>query len=91
MVKAGLLPRLSNQIIAVYVEATGDETETGAYQAFGDIFIELGHDRSELPAVVILAKALRKILGGKADRIGIETFKRPKAARTYGGMKWSRQ
>jgi hypothetical protein len=28
LVKAGLLPRLSNQIIAVYVEATGDETET---------------------------------------------------------------
>ena len=26
---------------------TGDETDTGAYQAFGDIIIELGHDHSD--------------------------------------------
>ena len=28
LVKAGLLPRLANHVVAVHVEATGDETET---------------------------------------------------------------
>jgi hypothetical protein len=53
--------------------------------------IELGHDRSEMPAVDIMARGLRKKLGNDAGGVGVYTFKRPKAARTYGEAKWNRR
>jgi len=53
--------------------------------------IEFGHDRSEMPAVDIMARALRTGLGKEAKKIRVHTFKRPRTASTHGGTKWNRQ
>jgi len=53
--------------------------------------IELGHDRSEMPAVDIMAKALRKGLVQAGKKIRVHTYKRPRTASTHGGTKWNRQ
>jgi len=42
--------------------------------------IELGHDRSEMPAVDLMAGALRKGLGKEMKKIRVGTFKRPRTA-----------
>jgi eukaryotic-like serine/threonine-protein kinase len=44
LVKAGLLPRLSKDVIAVYVEATPDETETRILRGLRKQLPELPHD-----------------------------------------------
>ena len=53
--------------------------------------IELGHDRSEMPAVDIMAKALRQGLAQAERKIRVHTYKRPRTARTHGGTKWNRR
>ena len=54
--------------------------------------IELGHDRSEMPAVDIMARALRKGLLQAGKKIRVHTYKRPRTASTHGGgAKWNRQ
>lgn len=42
--------------------------------------IELGHDRSEMPAVDLMAGVLRKGLGKDAKKIRVHTFKRSRTA-----------
>src|SRR5207237_9898758 len=45
LVRAGLLPRLANHVIAIYIEATSDETETrllkGLRKHFPDLPVDL--------------------------------------------------
>lgn len=52
--------------------------------------VELGHDRSEMPAVDIMARALRKGLA-ETGKIRVRTYKRPKTASTHGGTNWNRR
>ena len=43
--------------------------------------IELGHDRSEMPAVDLMAKAIRKGLARRAGTAAVHTYRRPGAAK----------
>ncbi|MDP1562703.1 MAG: protein kinase [Pirellulaceae bacterium] len=57
-IKAGLLPRLPNDVLVVYVEATHNETETRLLR-------ELRKKLPALPRDVTLARALEQIRDGK--------------------------
>jgi putative NIF3 family GTP cyclohydrolase 1 type 2 len=43
--------------------------------------VELGHDRSEMPAVDLMAKAIRKSLARRAGTAAVHTYRRPGAAK----------
>jgi formylglycine-generating enzyme required for sulfatase activity len=66
LVKAGLLPRLARHVLAVYVEATADDTEArlrkGLYKGFPDLPAELGLAE----AVEALLNTATALAGNKA-------------------------
>ncbi len=61
LVKAGLLPRLSKHVLAVYIEATAEETETRLLKGLRKVC-------SELPAGLGLVGSLATVRKGRALR-----------------------
>jgi hypothetical protein len=54
----------------------------------GIAVVELGHDRTEMPAVGLLARIIREGLGrGAAASLPIGVYKEPRAARTLGARR----
>ena len=60
LVKAGLLPRLSNDVIAVYIEATAEETETRLLNGL----------RKQCPSSVLTNLGSERDVGGTAPGTG---------------------
>ena len=56
LVKAGLLPRLSNQVLAIYVEATADETETRLLNGLRKRYSGLSHDLNLKDSLALLRR-----------------------------------
>jgi formylglycine-generating enzyme required for sulfatase activity len=56
LVKAGLLPRLSYQVTAIYVEATGAETESHLLRGIRKLFPELPDECGLVEALTILRR-----------------------------------
>ena len=57
LVKAGLLPRLSKEVIAIYVEATPDETETRILRGLRKQLPDLPHDLGLIETFLVLRRS----------------------------------
>jgi len=67
LVKAGLIPRLSNEVVAIYIEATPDETETRILRALHKTVADLPTDIT-LPET--FAWLRRRSVSGMASAAG---------------------
>jgi len=67
LVKAGLIPRLSNEVVAIYIEATPDETETRILRALHKTVADLPTDIT-LPET--FAWLRRRSVSGTASAAG---------------------
>jgi serine/threonine protein kinase len=73
LVKAGLLPRLSSDVTAVYVEATAEETETRLLNGLGKRFPALAGSLS-LKATLAALRQGQGALAGKKVLIVLDQF-----------------
>jgi serine/threonine protein kinase/formylglycine-generating enzyme required for sulfatase activity len=73
LVKAGLLPRLSDAVIAVYVEATADETEARLLKGLRKACPEQTGDRGLVETIAALRRG-KGIPGGKKVLIVLDQF-----------------
>jgi len=73
LVKAGLLPRLSGDVIAVYVEATAEETETRLVKGLRKACPDLPGDRGLVETIATLRRG-RGIPDGKKVLLVLDQF-----------------
>jgi len=52
---------------------------------YGIAIVELGHDRTEMPAVDLLARLIRRGLAAVGASVPVAIYKEPRAARTAAG------
>lgn len=74
LVKAGLLPRLSPRVLAVYVEATRDDTERRLLHALHRCLPDLPADIGIVEAVTAIAQQGRYLPAGKKLLIVLDQF-----------------
>jgi formylglycine-generating enzyme required for sulfatase activity len=72
MVRAGLLPRLSDTILPVFVEATADDTETRLLRGLREAFPGLGNDLNLIDTVITLRRGTQA--NGRKTLIVIDQF-----------------
>lgn len=65
LMKAGLLPRLSKDVIAVYIEATAGETETRLLNGLRKKFLSLSHEMGLKQSLAVLRRGEGISLGKK--------------------------
>jgi serine/threonine protein kinase len=73
LVKAGLLPRLADSVIAVYVEATAEETETRLLKGLRKACPDLPGELGLIETIAALRKG-RGVPGGKKLLIVLDQF-----------------
>ena len=73
LVKAGLLPRLSDNIVTLYVEATAEETEVRLLKAIRKISPDLTGDGGLVEGIVSLRRG-HEMLAGKKVLIVLDQF-----------------
>ena len=69
LVKAGLLPNLSKDILAIYVEATPEETETRILNGLKKAIPKLGTAEGKPLDLAEVLKALRKATGSRRQKV----------------------
>ena len=84
LVKAGLLPRLSDDVIAVYVEATAEETETRLLNG-------LRKRCPALPDNLGLKETLAALRRGQGIPVGQESADRPRPVRAMAARQEGRR
>ncbi len=73
LVKAGLLPRLADHVVPVFVEATGDETELRLLKAIRKLFGDVPNDLA-LPDIIAGIREGRWVVSGKKILIVLDQF-----------------
>src|SRR5262249_59620031 len=70
LVKAGLLPRLGRDVLAVYVEATPEETETRLFRGLRKACPDLPADRTLVDSLAALRRG-RVLCAGQKGAVGL--------------------
>ena len=86
-------PGSGGRLVPVAAAAGADVFVTGEVryhnmreaEHFGIAIVELGHDRTEMPAVDLLARLIRGGLAAAAPAVPVAIYKEPRAARTAAG------
>jgi hypothetical protein len=87
------LPGSGGRLVPVAAAAGADVFVTGEVryhnmreaEHHGLAIVELGHDRTEMPAVDLLARLIRGGLAAVGASVPVATYKEPRAARTAAG------
>ncbi len=72
-VKAGLLPRLADHVVPVFIESTGDETELRLLKAIRKVFGDIPNDLA-LPDIIAGIREGRWVVAGKKLLIVLDQF-----------------